>query len=266
MKKRDKHIVSRAIWEDFWARKQDVRAVYATSDRIYHQILALGPVSGKCVVEVGAGTGRDSVRLHEQGAQVIVLDYAQNSLQIIQKLMREKNIQLCPVRADAFHLPFRTDSVDIIFHQGLLEHFKTPMPLVRENYRVLKSGGHALIDVPQRYHIYTVIKHILIWLNAWFAGWETEFSVKQLSQLMKKAGFAIHAVYGDWMRPSLFYRMLRELLLKLGIRLPMYPKGWSGIHKVRTKLRNRLQKSPIASYTFLDIGVVGIKETAPGGR
>lgn len=264
MKKKEKHIVTRATWETFWARKQDVRTVYATSDRIYNQILALGPVSGKCIVEVGAGTGRDSVRLHEQGANVIVLDYAQNSLRIIQNLMREKNIIIYPIRADAFHLPFRTGSVDIIFHQGLLEHFKTPMPLIQENYRVLKSGGHALIDVPQRYHLYTVIKHILIWLNAWFAGWETEFSVKELSQLMKKAGFGIHAVYGDWMRPSLFYRMTRELLLKVGIRMPLYPKSLPCLNKVRAALRKKLQKSPIAGYTYLDIGVVGIKEASSG--
>jgi hypothetical protein len=37
---------------------------------------------------------------------------------------------------------------------------------------VIKKGGFALADVPQRYHLYTAVKHLLIRLNKWFCGWE----------------------------------------------------------------------------------------------
>lgn len=265
MMKGKKQIVERQVWEDFWARKKDVDAVYPTSDRILSQIKKIGDLKGKWILEVGAGTGRDSLKLVDLGARVIVLDYARNSLQIVQNLIGATGKKVLAIRADAFYLPFRSDVIDIVFHQGLLEHFKAPLPMVEENYRVLKSGGHVLIDVPQRYHIYTMIKHILIYFNAWFAGWETEFSIHELKHLVQKAGFRVVAAYGDWMRPSLFYRIMRELLLKVRIHLPLFPKGIVWIERKRAILRDSMHHTRLAFYTYLDIGVVGEKTDGSNG-
>ena len=38
---------------------------------------------GKTILEVGAGTGRDSVALAKSGAEVITLDYSPRSLELI---------------------------------------------------------------------------------------------------------------------------------------------------------------------------------------
>jgi len=64
-----------------------------------------------------------------------------------------------PVCADACRMPFREGAFDLVFHQGLMEHFRDPAPLLRENARVLKRGGHLLVDVPQRFHVYTLAKN-----------------------------------------------------------------------------------------------------------
>jgi len=96
-------------------------------------------------------------------------------------------------QANAFKIPVPDATFDIVFHQGLLEHFKDPLPLLEEQFRVLKPGGFLLVDVPQRYHIYTVIKHTLIFLNKWFAGWETEFSIGRLTKLLTQSGFIINS-------------------------------------------------------------------------
>ena len=102
-----------------------------------------------------------------------------NSLNIIKNIATEEKVEVNPVGGNAFSLPFPDASFDLVFHQGLLEHFrqKEANNLLKENIRVLKSGGLLLVDVPQRYHIYTVMKHILIALDKWFAGWEREFSI-----------------------------------------------------------------------------------------
>ena len=250
---------TKQVWEQFWDEKKQVEEVYSNSDRIIRQLEALGELSGKYIMEVGAGTGRDGFRLVDAGARVILLDYADNSLRVMKNLAEKAGKDVLLIKGDAFHLPFKTDSLDIVFHQGLLEHFTNPQDILAENYRVLKRGGLALADVPQKYHPYTVVKHILIWLKKWFAGWETEFSRKQLEGLFRQVGFGIHSVYGDWMRPSFVYRVLREILKKIKIRLPLYPRGLPVLRDIRAKIRAAFRKTALAFYTFMDIGVIGKK-------
>ena len=96
--------------------------------------------------------------------------------------------------------------------------------------------------------------------NKWFAGWETQFSIGQLKSLMEQSGFGVKHQYGRWMRPSLFYRIIREVLKKLNIRLAMYPVGFKYTRKLRDWLRNKLISRWWAFYTFLDIGVIGTKK------
>ncbi len=250
----------RSHWEKFWAQKKDPSQIYDNSGRIPAAIFeVLGDVKGKRVLEVGAGTGRDSFTLAEAGAQVFVLDYADAAIEIVKKLNEQNKAKVIPVQGDAFALPFADNSLDIVFHQGLLEHFRNPEGIIAENFRVLKPGGIAVIDVPQRWHIYTVIKHILIALDAWFAGWETEFSLGQLKKLLRKHGFEPIYYYGDWMYPSLFYRMFREALWKVGIHLPLYPPKVPVLWKVRRYLREKLRRTKFGAYTGLSVGVVARK-------
>ncbi len=247
----------RSHWEKFWTQKKDPDQIYDNSGRIPSALFAIiSDFSGKKVLEVGAGTGRDSFTLAERGAQVFVLDYANAAMDIVKRLNQENEPQVIPIQGDAFQLPFPDNSLDIVFHQGLLEHFRDPWEIVRENYRVLKPDGIAVIDVPQRWHIYTIVKHILIPLNLWFAGWETEFSLGELRKEMQKRGFKIIGYYGDWMYPCLFYRTLREILWKLGIHLPLYPPKVPILWRVRRWLREKLRRTIFGAYTGLSVGIV----------
>jgi len=187
------------------------------------------------------------------------LDYAESSLRMLRSLSRHNNLKVLLVRGDAFHLPIKSNALDLVFHQGLLEHFKNPADILAENFRVLKSGGMALADVPHRYHPYTVVKHVLIWMNKWFAGWETEFSRRQLMGLFRQVGFEIHAVYGDWMRPSFAYRMVREIAKKMNVKLPLYPGSLPIVSRLRAYLRKWFRTTSLSFCTYMDIGVIGVK-------
>ncbi len=251
-------------WDEFWNRKQHVEEVYSNVERIITNLRRVTALNGKRILEVGAGTARDSFKLVNQGANVFVLDYSPVAMDIVNHLNQENNTKIQPIRADAFSIPSPDNTYDIVFHQGLLEHFRDPRPLLQENVRVLKEGGYLLVDVPQRYHIYTIIKHILIFFNKWFAGWETEFSINELENLAKHAGVKVVYRYGSWMRPSLFYRILREVLLKIKIKLPLYPRGLPLFRNIRNFLRNRFIHSNWALYTFLDIGIIAKKDNSNG--
>ncbi len=208
-------------------------------------------------MEVGAGTGRDGLRMSQSGGDVYLLDYSKESLRLACSYM--KNGALTLIRADARYCPFKDNSFDIIFHQGLLEHFPSPYGLLRENHRILKKEGVLVVDVPQTFHIYTIIKQILIHLGLWFGGWERQFTIGSLSELLRKIGFQPIHCYGDWSRPGIFYKILREILLRFGIKLPMFPRFFGKLTDKFYKLQRRLRNKTFFLYTVLSIGIIAKK-------
>lgn len=249
---------TKSHWENFWSDKKEVHEVYSNEDRVLRNVLRVTDLRGKRVLEVGAGTGRDSFGMVEQGASVFMLDYSTNSLNIIKNLAAQERVDVNAVGGDAFSLPFADGTFDLVFHQGLLEHFreKEAENLLKENIRVIKSGGLLLVDVPQRYHIYTVMKHILIALDRWFAGWEREFSVSELDRLLRSFGIVPVYRYGEWMYPSLFYRVMREGFRKFGIRLPLNPTPIKSLANIRKKVRDSFRSSPIVLHTSISCGII----------
>ena len=255
-------VSTRNNWETFWTSKGTVHEVYSNSDRVLRNLRRVVDLSGKVVLEIGAGTGRDSLHIARCKAKVVQLDYAMGALKIMKEVASQSGLPIHLVGGDAFELPFADGTFDIVFHQGLLEHFREPQAtdLLKENVRVLKPGGLLLVDVPQRYHIYTVIKHTLIMVNAWFAGWEREFSARELEAKLRGLGLSPVRSYGEWMYPSLFYRMLREALLKIRIKLPLYPRFFPPLAGLRSRLRESLLEMRVALYTALSIGVIARKQ------
>jgi len=256
-----------AHWSRFWRERSEIEDVYPTDGRVVEQILAEGPVSGRLVLEVGAGSGRDSISLAEAGATAVLLDYSAPSLEVARGVAARAGRRVHLVRADALAMPFRDGSFHVVFHQGLLEHFRDPRPLLRENVRVLGERGILLVDVPQRFHLYTVLKHLLIAVGRWFAGWETEFTIAELERLLRAAGVTVTRRYGSWMVPGLFYRSLRLVLLRSRVaRLPLYPPPVPILSKLETSFRERFRRTRASFYTYFVIGALGRKETADPPR
>jgi ubiquinone/menaquinone biosynthesis C-methylase UbiE len=250
---------TRQHWQSFWeqARALSLADVYDNDGRVVREILAQGGAAGRRILEVGAGSGRDAVALASAGAQVVTVDYAVGSLALTADAARRAGARVAVVGADAFALPFADATFDVVFHQGLLEHFRAPGPLLAENARVLRPGGLLVVDVPQKWHYYTVGKQLLIACGRWFAGWETQFSPRELERLVAARGLVVERTYGDWMVPGLWYRGLRKILLtRCGLRLPMYPDPLPPLSRAAAGARRRLATRRAALYTMMTIGVV----------
>ncbi|MEE9269659.1 MAG: class I SAM-dependent methyltransferase [Candidatus Krumholzibacteria bacterium] len=243
-------------WDEFWAASQAIDDVYGTDDRILDNLERWSRVDGLRVLEVGAGTGRDTDTLASRNATAYALDYSEESLSLMKNSLRNAVIITC---GDALALPFCDESFDVVFHQGLLEHFRNPADLLDENVRVLKKGGIVLVDVPQRYHYYTVLKHILIVFGKWFAGWETEFSARELRELLESRGLQVLGTYGHNLCPPIWYRGFRRLCLRIGLRLPMFRRGPRFIARGWRALRSLVPKG-IYENTAMVVGCIARKK------
>jgi SAM-dependent methyltransferase len=253
-------------WDRYWADpRRNIDEVYTNEDRLLSQLADL-PLSHRTVLEVGAGSGRDSLEIAGRGARVILVDYVMSAFEVIQNQAASAGVEVLCVCADARQLPFAEGAFDLVFHQGLLEHFRDPLPLLRENYRITRPGGHCLIDVPQRYHPYTLAKHTMIALGRWFAGWETEFSPGELARLLAGVGFDVRRTGGDWMVPGFMYRSLRYALLRGGIaRLPLYPRELPVLGPLMRLFRNWFRGKRLGPYTFAMVNILCRRPAIAGG-
>jgi SAM-dependent methyltransferase len=251
----------RGHWERFWNRGRETREIYDNAGRITGEISRSMDVAGKACLEVGAATARDTAELARMGAFAVALDYSPSALRLASGVCAGTGAVL--VCGDAFALPFRDGVFALVFHQGVLEHFREPGGLLRENARVLKEDGLVLVDVPQTIHPYTIVKKLLIMTGAWFAGWETQFTRSSLEALLERSGLAPGRVYGRFMSPSLTYRIIREALFRIGIRLPLDPVVIRPVHDLRAGVRRACEASTLGPTLGYVIGIFAGKARKP---
>ncbi len=122
---------------------------------------------------------------------VVGVDRATGAIQVARKLSSSFERHPAFVAGDAAALSFPDETFDVVFSQGLLEHFRDPLPLLREQVRVLKPTGSLIVDVPQKYAglgLYSIRKHLKIRRGTWPWGWETEYSYVELKRMGEAAG------------------------------------------------------------------------------
>ncbi len=253
------HSSQRSHWDKFWERDRDLSDIYDNDDRIRVEVLKRLSPKSMITLEVGAATARDSVALAQEGALPVALDYSHSALKLAKEAAHSNGETLLLVCGDANMLPFKPDTFDLVFHQGVMEHFKDTDPMTDECIRVTKPGGNLLVDVPQTFHIYTVVKKAMIATGTWFAGWETQYTQRQLSRYLASHGVEPWSVYSRYFSPSLGYRMVREVLMKTGLKLPMRPVILPPVHRLRSKIRTAVQQSWLGPKTAVIIGIFARK-------
>jgi ubiquinone/menaquinone biosynthesis C-methylase UbiE len=242
MKKRESTV---RHWDDFW-NSGNLDYVNKITDELEKESLP-----GKRVLEIGAGSGSTSIALAKMGATAFCIDYSQKAIQLMKKNATMHGIGLFLVKADAFALPFKNGSFDILFHQGFLEHFRETGKLLTEQNRILKKEGLLLVDVPQTFSLYTIKKKLLIAMGKWFAGWETQFSRRSLRKTLEKGGFTFIRAFGRYHFRNID-RIQKRLLGKT-----IVPKT---IEKAFYRFIIFLESNWIGCYTAFALGVIAKKE------
>lgn len=252
-------------WNRYWST-HEYSSIQSTSGRMAKQLLPyLGPGRLR-ILELGCGSGTDSRQLSADKKNIVfALDFSWNALNKLKLDRKESGSNLTLICADVQALPFKNESVDVIMHQGLLEHFTNGEKILMEQSSVLKMNGLLLVDVPQRYHIYTALKHACIGLDKWPFGWETEFSPRKLISCATKAGFRTETLYGYWSRPAFIYRVLRAVLKYIKIGLPLNLQASNKIRIRRDSFRERISGWPLVCWTAMDIGLITRKRMRQDG-
>ena len=107
------------------------------------------------ILDVGAGTGRYSIKLADDGHQVTAIDYVKKNVSQI----KLKSKDIVAKQGTALNLKFQDEEFDIVLLFGPLYHLFTKEDKAKallEAKRVVKKGGHILVMyLTQEYAIVT---------------------------------------------------------------------------------------------------------------
>lgn len=151
-------------WDDVW-REKDLPDWDYLSQVILGVLKkeALG-LTGKKVLEAGSGSGRISLKASEEGASVYLLDNSPEAIDFSKKLFLRKGRQSDITCASLFDMPYQSDSFDLVWNAGVIEHFTGDVQLsaLKEMVRVCKRGGFVITLNPYAGSILHTVGKFLI--------------------------------------------------------------------------------------------------------
>jgi len=190
------------VWDRFWSKidKSDVKS-FRTENPYYLLLRRLLDLEGddRCrILELGCGSGMMTVALIDDAigsrGEAYLVDLSENALRLARDNSAANRIGLNLIRTDAFRLPFPDDCFEIVFNEGLNEHFEGEkrQEIFDEMVRVCRPGGQVAVIVPNIANMpYRMEKRYLEQHERWEFGFEKAYSYRELRYRMSKAGLKV---------------------------------------------------------------------------
>jgi ubiquinone/menaquinone biosynthesis C-methylase UbiE len=152
----------------------------------------------------------------DQGAYPVGFDIAADLVRQASSVFGNHRFRF--LASDVRHLPFASNSFDLVYSMGTIEHFPEYRLATSELFRVLGPGGTAIIGVPNKLDPF--LRPALVFCMSLFGlypyGMEKSFTSKELRRLLESVGFQVTDRTGILFMPG----WLRMLDLWLHYRLP----------------------------------------------
>jgi ubiquinone/menaquinone biosynthesis C-methylase UbiE len=147
-----------------WDTERYLDETYISRGRLALRFLSQAGRS-KRVLDLGCGTGRQSLALIQAGDLVVSADFSPEMARATLDRIRREAPHASPavVVADATHLPFRAGSFDAVVALGLVGFIKDRLKLLAELKSMLRGGGDLVCDagVPEREVLFQAISRSL---------------------------------------------------------------------------------------------------------
>src|SRR5688572_21009639 len=102
------------------------------------------------LLEIGCGMGTDLLQFARGGAHCTGIDLTPRSIEITRHRFQLYNADGAFMISDGEHLPFRDESFDVVYSNGVLHHTPDTAGAIREVHRVLRPGGTAKVMLYHR--------------------------------------------------------------------------------------------------------------------
>jgi len=214
----------------YWAEIADQNPTQRQIQFIKDTLEQRGPV-----LDLGCGTGRHMISLIKEGYEIVGMDISLNLLKIAKTRLSGIQLIRADMRRLPFKTGAFAEVVSMDTSLGYLPTEKDDLQSLREIHETLKHGGALIVDVFNRdqlmqkygpkcpitpkekeYQSFTLSQKRTVdkdggklrdlWVIHDKADWETKvfrhvarlYALKDLRDLLEKAGFVVKRVYGDY--------------------------------------------------------------------
>jgi ubiquinone/menaquinone biosynthesis C-methylase UbiE len=141
--------------EELVADEANVARYMAPSDTtpypLEYAFHLLGDVRGKTVIDLGCGSGINSLLLARRGARVIGVDISESLLRMALKRATVNHVEASTrfIASSAHDLSLMDESADVVLGIAILHHLDLRL-IADETWRLIKKGGRAIFQEPIR--------------------------------------------------------------------------------------------------------------------
>ncbi len=148
-----------AVFQDFYGNLLDAPPPFPVKD-------------DDIILDLGCGWGRVLKPVMDRTGYAIGLDISHNMLNNAREHLENNGHEPVLLRGDGTSLPFKNDSIDMIYSLLVLQHIskENGKSVFEEVRRVLKPGGTAYIRVPGRFAPENILFSFLQFISINFLG------------------------------------------------------------------------------------------------
>ncbi|MEE9405790.1 MAG: class I SAM-dependent methyltransferase [Candidatus Aenigmarchaeota archaeon] len=244
-------------WSEYWKGMKDVRFKKEPFTFKFYEMLLGSDFKGKRVLEIGCGTGIDSILMGMRGAKLTFLDRSPEAMALVKDNLNRFGLKAEFLQEDFFEYDFKP-RWDMVHSNGTVEHFLAPkrQEVIDIHAKACVKGGKVCILVPHaKCPPYRFGKAVSSRLGLWIYGKEYPYTKTELRARMEKSGLEVEKILGGEALFSLLWAF-SPVFLGLGGRAVR-----KGIVKGAGKKMLRLNyNNKIANRWGRVIGAVGVKK------
>lgn len=143
-------------WDQMWSRRDWFTKLLDFGREVYNIFFGgflnryIAP--DKEMIELGCGSATLTLSLRHKLKNLVGIDNSEEAVALAASHAQRMNVAAEFVTADIFVLPENLKNrFDVVWSQGLMEHFENYESVVRAHFDAAKPGGTILISVPFKY-------------------------------------------------------------------------------------------------------------------
>ena len=144
-------------WDDFWQSKKTINKLLDHGRKIGSvisiRLLKKYFNQHSVFCELGCGSSILLSYIAPLVKEVVGIDYSEKSIELSEEFFRQKNIINARFLIDDCRNLYIKEKFDIIWSEGLIEHFTNPARVIAEHVKIIKDNGHTVISAPHKYSL-----------------------------------------------------------------------------------------------------------------
>ena len=140
------------LWSSNKLMEEDIKLLAIKKSAIEYSYSLLGNLKNKSLLEIGCGSGLQTIELAKRGAKVTEIDFSEKSIELLKKTAKIEGINyVTALKMNAERMKFKAGYFDFVYIDSVLMHVDKEKVL-SECSRVVKKGGKVVIVDSLKYN------------------------------------------------------------------------------------------------------------------